>query len=130
MVGDVRITVWRDDFKCQLDCNLVDNNVIRPLLGRKACLGMGIIKYMDNDQLNKPRTGGAPVYSLEKPNLTKVTQAPFTREALIKNYPQVFSEGVGKLAGEYHIRIDSTVDPIQHAPRRIPVVLRTKVKEA
>ena len=64
--------------------------------------------------------------------MTKATQlqGPITREVLIKNYPQVFSEGVGKLAGEYHIRIDSTVDPIQHAPHRVPVALRTKVKEA
>ena len=93
-------------------------------------MGMRIIKYTDNDQLNKPGTGIAPVYSLDQPNVTKVTQAPITREALTKNYPQVFSEGIGKLAGEYHIRIDSTVDPIQHAPRRVPVALRTKVKEA
>lgn len=28
------------------------------------------------------------------------------------------------------MRIDSTVDPIQHAPRCVPVALRTKVKEA
>ena len=54
VVGDVRITVWRDDFKCQLDCKLVDNDTIRALLGRKACVGMKIIKYTDNDQLNKP----------------------------------------------------------------------------
>lgn len=130
VVGNLRITVWHDDFKCQLDCKLVDNNTIRPLLGRKACVGMRIIKYTDYDQLNKPRTGSAPVYSLEKPNVTKATQGPITRETLTKNYPQVFSEGVGKLAGEYHIRIDSTTDPIQQAPHRVPVALRRKVKEA
>ena len=45
-------------------------------------------------------------------------------------YLQVFSKGIGKLAGEYHVRVDSTVDPIQHAPHRVPVALRTKVKEA
>jgi len=73
VVGSVQITVWRDDFKCQLDCKLVDNNAICPLLRRKACVGMRIIKYTDNDQLNKPRTGSAPVYSLVKPNITKVT---------------------------------------------------------
>ena len=50
----VSITVWHDDFKRQLDCKLVDNDTIRALLGRKACVGMKIIKYTDNDQLNKP----------------------------------------------------------------------------
>lgn len=130
VVGQVCITVWRDDFKCQLDCRLVDNNAIRPLLGRKACVGMKIIKYMDNDELNKPQTGNAPVYSLDSTTKGKETLMPITKEALIKKYPHVFSEGVGKLAGEHHIRLNSTVDPVQHAPRRVPVALRAKVKEA
>ena len=130
VVGDVSITVWCHNFKCQLDCKLVDKVAIRPLLGRKVCVGMRIIKYTDNDQLNKPRTGSAPVYSLDKPNMTKVTQAPITREALIKNYWQVSCEGIEKLASEYHIRIDSAIDPIQHTPRPVPMALRTKVKEA
>lgn len=32
----VHVCVWCDNFKYQLDCKLVDNNVIRPLLVRKA----------------------------------------------------------------------------------------------
>ena len=100
VVGQVRITVWRDDLKCKLDCKLVDSNTIRPLLGRKACVGMKIIKYTDNDELNNPQTGSAPVYSLERTTMEKVTH----------------DDGVGKLAGEHHIRLDNTVDPVQHAP--------------
>ena len=129
VVGQVRIRVWRDDFKCQLDCKLVDNNGIRPLLGRKACVGMKIIKYIDNDELNKPRTGNASVYAVVSTHANK-TCTSITKETLIKQYPEVFSEGVGKLAGEYHIRINSSIDPVQHAPRRVPVALRAKVKEA
>ena len=112
VVGQVRITVWRDDLKCKLDCKLVDSNTIRPLLGRKACVGMKIIKYTDNDELNKPQTGSAPVYSLERTTMEKVTHVPITREALIEKYPDVFGDGVGKLAGEHHIRLDNTVDPV------------------
>ena len=48
VTGQFCICVWRDDFKCQLDCKLVDNNVIRPLLGRNANVGMTIIAYFDN----------------------------------------------------------------------------------
>ena len=62
--------------------------------------------------------------------MEKVTYVPITREALIEKYPDVFGDGVGKLAGEHHIRLDNTVDPVQHAPRRVPVALRAKVKEA
>ena len=70
------------------------------------------------------------MYALENPNTTKSMRDPITQEALIKKYPEVFSDGVGKLAGEYHIRIDSTMDPVQHAPLHVPVALRAKVQEA
>ena len=40
VIGQVRIRVWRGDYKCLLDCKLVDSTAIRPLLGRKACVGM------------------------------------------------------------------------------------------
>ena len=36
---------------------MVDSNDIRPILGRKACTGMGILVYRDNDHLNRPETG-------------------------------------------------------------------------
>lgn len=47
------------------DCRLVDNEDIRPILGRKACIGMGILVYQDNDHLNKPEMGNAPVYAVQ-----------------------------------------------------------------
>ena len=93
-------------------------------------MGMKIIKYVDNDELNKLQTGNASVYAVESTHANK-TCASISKETLIEQYPEVFSEGVGKLAGEYHIRIDSSTDPVQHATRRdrVPVALRTKVKE-
>lgn len=52
VVGMVLMRVWRGDYKCKLDCKLVDSDKIRPLLGRKACLGMNLITYRDNDAIN------------------------------------------------------------------------------
>ena len=40
----------------------------------------------------------------------------------------MFGDGIGDLEGEYRIRLDDTVDPIQHAPRRVPVALRDRLK--
>ena len=40
VLGKVRLRVWRGDFRCLLDCTLVDSKRVRPILGRKACLGM------------------------------------------------------------------------------------------
>ena len=65
---------------------------------------MKLIEYTDNDALHKPATQGAQVYAVE--------------DAL----------RIGELEGEYPIRLDDTVDPIQHAPRRVPVALRDRLE--
>ena len=54
VVGSVLLRVWRGSFRCKLDCKLVDSSQIRPLLGRKACLGMNIVSYLDNDKIHPP----------------------------------------------------------------------------
>ena len=117
VLGTVILRVWRGDFSCRLDCKLVDGHDIRPLLGRKACIGMKIVSYLDNDQMNKPETRGAPVYALE-------AALPQPVKQLTEMYPEVFSGGVGRLEGQYHIRIDESVPPVQHAPRHVAVPLR------
>ena len=122
-VGQVCIRVWRDDFHCKLDCKIVDNKGVRPLLGRKACIGMNIVKYIDNDEIYKPFTGGTNVYVVNDDQTV-------TKDTLFTKFPDVFSEEVGMMEGEHHIRIDKNADPVQHAPWRVPVALRAKVKEA
>ena len=121
VVGTVLLRVRRGDLQCRLDCKLVDCNDIRPILGRKACLGLKIVAYLDNDQLNKPDTSGAAIYAVETPS-------PMSTEQFIKKHPKVFSDGVGLLEGNYHIRLDTSIDPVQHSPRRVPVPLRDHLK--
>ena len=65
VVGRVLIPVWRGEFRCKLDCKLVDSTDIRPLLGRKACLGTKIVSYLDYDRINKPNTKNVAVFALE-----------------------------------------------------------------
>ena len=43
-------------------------------------------------------------------------------------FPDVF-EGLGFLPGSYEIAIDLLVSPVKHASRKIPVSIKTKVKE-
>ena len=81
---------------------------------------MRIVTYLDNDQLNKPDSGGATVYAVGECGL-------ITKEHLIKRFPGVFAEGVGLLEGEYHIRLDPQAQPVQHAPWRVPVALRDRL---
>ena len=46
---------------------------------------------------------------------------------ILKRYQSQFS-GIGTLPGEYEIKIDASATPVVHPPRRIPCMLRDKVK--
>ena len=124
ILGGVRLRVWRGDFRCLLYCNLVDSKRIRPILRRKACLGMKIIMYLDNDQLNHPQTSDGDVYAHDAP-----TEPVFSADQLVKKFPRVFGDGVGKLPGEYHMELDETVKPVKHPPCRGPVAIRERLQE-
>ena len=120
VVGEVRVRVWRDDYKCILICKLVDSDKIRPILGRKACVGMKLIQYTDNDALHKPATRDAQVYAVEG--------ALISRAAITEKSATVFGDGISELEGEHRIRLDDAFDPIQQAPRQVPEDLRDRLK--
>ena len=84
VIGKVLLSVWRGGFSCQLDCKIVDKSNIRPLLGRKACLGMKIIAYLDNDKMNKPITGSSEVRALSS------VRKPFNKAAAHPEIPPGF----------------------------------------
>jgi len=65
VASTVRLKVWCRDDQYKMDCKLVDSDRIRPLLRRKACVGMKIITYLDNDSMNSPDTKDAAVFALE-----------------------------------------------------------------
>lgn len=46
---------------------------------------------------------------------------------LIQQYPNVF-DGIGKMQGQYHININPNVPPTVHAPRKVPIALRDRIK--
>ena len=71
-------------------------------------MGMKLIEYTDNDALHKPATRCAQVYAVEGVLISKA--------AITEKYATVFGDGIGELEGEYRIRLDDAVDPIQHAP--------------
>ena len=120
MVGEVCVREWRGDYKCILICKLFDSDNIPPIVGMKACVGMKLIEYTDNDALHKPATRGVQVYAVE--------DALISKAVITEKYATVFADGIGDLEGEYRIRLDDAVDHIQHAPRRVPFALRDPVK--
>ncbi len=92
LTGRVLLPVSRGNTKCTLRCNLVDVNV-HPLLGRKACIGMQLIRVLDSDDVNRPNTEGHPVFAVGRGD-----QA-LSKQQLVKKFPKVFAESVGKLEG-------------------------------
>ena len=79
---------------------------------------------MDNDHLNHPQTSDGDVYAHDAP-----TEPVLSADQLVKKFPRVFGDGVGKLPGEYHMELDETVKPVQHPPRRVPVAIRERLQE-
>ena len=49
-------------------------------------------------------------------------------EERLKEYEDVFT-GLSCLPGEYHIEVDPAIKPVQHAPRRVLVPLKSKLKK-
>ncbi|PFX15885.1 Retrovirus-related Pol polyprotein from transposon 17.6 [Stylophora pistillata] len=72
----------------------------------------------------RPETGSASVFAVDAP------RSPLTKEELMSKFPDVFGDSLGQLDGEYKIKLDETVPPVQHAPRRIAMAIRPKLKEA
>lgn len=81
---------------------IVVKSEAKPILGIQACEEMGLIKR---------------VMTLNKSGEMDI----------LKEYADVF-EGIGCLEGEHTIRIDDSVTPKIHPPRKVPVTLREKLK--
>ena len=82
--------VSRNDTSYRLDCKLVNEETGRSSLGRKACIGMKIVQYLDNDAISKPIVErNADVFA------TDISKSPETREALFEKYPAVFGDKRG-----------------------------------
>ena len=87
---------------------------------------MGVVEIKDSDAIWRPRTSGGQVFSVEA---VMSSSKPLTKEQVIEMFPDVFDEGLGLLEGEYHIRLNDSTKPVQHAPRRGQVALRNNIKE-
>ena len=64
-----------------------------------------------------------PIY--HKPGSIKISSV----EDLLRLYPNSFDQ-LGSLKGEYDIKVDPTVPPVQHARRKVPIESKAAIKEA
>ncbi|KAL9975311.1 hypothetical protein ACROYT_G012464 [Oculina patagonica] len=50
---------------CFLLCRLVESKRCRPILGKSACKGMGVVEIKDSDAIRQPDTSGGEVFSVQ-----------------------------------------------------------------
>ena len=70
-----------------------------------------------------PRSKEHPIY--HKPGSIKISSV----EDLLKLYPNSFDR-LGSVKGEYDIKVDPTVPPVQHARRKVPIESKAAIEEA
>ena len=75
---------------------------------------MGVVEIKDSNAIWRPHPSGGQVFSVED---VMSSSKPLTKEQVIEMFPDVFDEGLGLLEGEYHIRLNNSTKPVQHAPR-------------
>ena len=98
------------------------------IIGLPTCRALKLVtlNYAMNIGLTAERdtdtTADVPTYT------TRPKGDETAKAHILNEYADVF-DGIGCFEGEYHITLDSTVPPVVHSPRRVPVALREPLKE-
>lgn len=100
-----------------------------PLLGGDACLDLEVLPFMNIQLIDTPEPNSV------KPEVKQrdEDQTIFQMDQVLQDYQDCFSEKPGKLPSKVHLEVDSSVPPVVHPPRKIPVAMlepaREKLKE-
>ena len=108
-VGETMLTAEKKGKRLDLKFQVVESSN-KSLLLAEACEQLGLLK-VDIDPEKS-------IHVLKSGNLT--------RDKILSEYKDAF-EGLGHI-GDTTIITDPSVKPVQHAPRRVPVALRDRVK--
>ena len=127
VTGNANLQVHRNGKSYELHFKVMSGANYQPLLSRPACMDIGALRWIDDDSIHPLCESTASVNSTDTG--AKQTAAVNERQSdkLHAEYADVF-EGLGRLPGQHHIKLDSAVHPVIHAPRRVPVALRDELK--
>ena len=116
--GCVRLPTQYKHRKMDLLYLVVEGN-FTPLLGCDACLDLEVLKFMNVQLIDTPEPNPAT------PEIPRQGghQNIFKTDSVLQEYQDCFSDKPGKLPNEVHLEIDSSVTPVIHPPRKIPVAL-------
>jgi len=92
----------------------------RAILGMRACQDLELLSVntanicaVDADTMSSVARHQPPPI-VKKPSGTTRLPSPLTKDAVVKEYADLFS-GVGLLEGDVHLEVDSSVPPVQNA---------------
>ena len=102
VIGICNMNICTPESSAMSEFYIVDNNNIKPLLGLTSCQ---VLKIIDIHHVSKV--------------------APESQ--IINEYNEIFT-GLGLVDGEYHIDYNKNCTPVVHAPRKIPLTLKPKLK--
>ena len=110
------------------------DGTLMPSLGRLDLQFEGLSEVVEFEVAN-PKVAQMPIIGVDtclKHGMlninaeVKAVSQVVDREWIHENYKEVFA-GLGEMPGEYEIRIDESIPPVQHRPRRTPVMLKDDV---
>ncbi|CAB4021658.1 Hypothetical predicted protein, partial [Paramuricea clavata] len=104
-VGKATIAVECKNKYYLLDVQVINSDVI-PVLGLPSSNELNLIQRVHNIESSNDQT----------------------TEEILEKYEYLF-EGIGTLPGEYEIKIEEPVSPAIYPPRRIPHLLKDKIKD-
>ena len=112
-LGSYTFTVSQNSgSKCKISFDILEN-APWPIVDGNTCIKQGWISLGSDQFLH---------------SLNSEKYEPLSFDKLMRDFEDVFT-GLGCLPGEYHIEIDPDIRPVEHSPRRVPVPLKTKLKE-
>ncbi|PFX34826.1 Uncharacterized protein K02A2.6 [Stylophora pistillata] len=106
IAGKATLPVWSRGQRRSMEFNILDGDY-QPILSLNTSLNLGFVSLHNCDVL--------------------ALHVKCPKASLLEEYEDVF-DGLGALPGAYKIAIDEQAQPVVHAPRRVPVALRPRIK--
>ena len=104
----------------------MESRCCRPILGKSACEGMGVVEIKDSDAIWRPHTSGGQVFSVKD---VMSSSKPLTKEQVVEMFSDVFYEGLGLLEGEYHMRLTIQQSQFSTVPDKVKSLFAIKSKK-
>jgi hypothetical protein len=121
--GCVRLPTEYEGRKLDLLYLVVEGD-FTPLLGCDACLDLEVLKFMNFGLLDIPESDNE-FEKVERKDNGNI----FVSSSILKEYQDCFSEKPGILPNPVHLEMYTSVTPVIHAPRKIPIALLDPTKE-